>query len=66
MTTHDEDRLVAGTSQERGDNALRPIRSVNLHHDFTLSFKWKYASSSFCTQTGFDDTSGRRSQCPDA
>lgn len=50
----------------RGDNALRPIRSVNLHHDFTLSFKWKYASSSFCTQTGFDDTSGRRSQCPDA
>ena len=24
MTMHDEDRLVAGTSQERGDNALRP------------------------------------------
>ena len=24
MTMHDEDRLVTGTSQERGDNALRP------------------------------------------
>ena len=24
MTMYDEDRLVAGTSQERGDNALRP------------------------------------------
>ena len=24
MTMHDEDRLVAGASQERGDNALRP------------------------------------------